>query len=222
MPDLSQMPINPTETSQPSLSPASEVAPLAPEPANPFQLPPEIAQVPVVQMISLGQPPAVRVGSGEYYPELEVVMAKADALLENGLDIYGAMDKSIVLFNPLMVTAEELQHLDQTGQLAQAVPDYAEITGSMPQEVSDAKVSQLVDSGDALAERLTAAGAAPQTPPPGPGAPTPVPSAPASVQAAAARNQVQNLQAAGGSPTSGPRPGGGRLLNTLLRPTAPV
>lgn len=227
MSELSQMPITATPGSQvpPSEGLPGEVTPAAPEPANPFNLPPDVARVPVVQMVSLGQPPAVRIGPGEYYPELEVVVDNTDVLLQSGLDIYGAQDKSMIFFNPLVVTVEELQHLDQTGQLPDAVPDYAALTGSMPQEIPDGKVGELVDKGDQMATKLTSLGGSEQPAAPveqSSGMPTPVPAPPPGVQRAAANNQVQNLQAMSGSPTSGPRPGGGRLLNALMRPTTPV
>lgn len=215
---------SPAPTPMAGASPAPSSAPTATEAApNPFDLPPEVAQAPIVQMVSVGAPPAVRVGAGEYFPELDPILEQLPTILQQGLDLFKAQDESFVFFNPLFITEQELAYLDQNGQLASAVPDYASVTGSQPQEIPDEEIGAYVDRGDALKEKLMALGT-PQGPAPGAGqatgAPTPVPAADPGAQQAAAQAAARAIAAMAGEPTTGPRPGGGRLLNALLAPTA--
>jgi hypothetical protein len=187
---------------------------------NPFNLPPEIAKLPAVQLVSVGAPPAVRVGPGEYYPEIDVVVDSLPKLLEGGLDVYRSMSDQFVFFNPLFITEQELQYLDQQGKLEETIPDYGQVTGSEPQEIPDDQIQSFVDRGDALAAGLNEVnqGAPEEKPANGPGTPTPVPAPTPQEQAAVMQNQQKAMSAMGGPPTSGPRPGGGRLLNALLQP----
>jgi len=175
--------------------------------------------VPVVQMVSVGAPPAVRVGPGEHYPELEPVITNLDKVLSDGLDLYRAMDDSMVFFNPLFITSEELTYLDQAGKLKEVVPDYGEVTGNQPQAIPDSEISRYVDRGQDMAATLGGMGqqgAAEAAS--APAAPSVVPTPSRGQQSDVAGRQAQAMQAYGGPPTSGPRPGGGRLLNALLQP----
>jgi hypothetical protein len=183
-------------------------------------LPDEIATLPAVQLVSVGAPPAVRVGPGEYYPEIDKVVDALPQILEGGLDVYQSQGQQFVFFNPLFISEAELQYLDQKGQLEEAVPDYGQVTGSQPQEIPDSEISGFVDRGDALASGIAEVnqGAPEGKPTNGPGTPTPVPAPSPQEQAAVMQNQQQAMEAMGGPPTSGPRPGGGRLLNALLQP----
>lgn len=225
--ELNEMPINPTaETSAPSGSPA------APAPAsagtegaavNPFKLPPEIANIKAVQLVSIGAPPAVRINAGEHYPELDPAIDNLDKIIEGGLDVYKTLKEGFVFYNPLFIRPEELQYLDQNGQLDQVVPDYGEVTGSEPAELSDDEVAAFVDRGDGLAQKFgetLGIGQGQQEAPAtqAVGTPTPVPQPSPSTQRAVINQQEQAVKAYGGAPTSGPVPGGGRLLNALLKP----
>src|SRR5262245_58489977 len=104
MPDLSTLPIQPA----PAASAAgAEVAPVVSEAGaadgkqytdqHVFNLPPEVKKLPLIKAISVGQPPAVRVGPGEYYPELRPLVTKLPQIIEGGLDVYPAATKDIVL-----------------------------------------------------------------------------------------------------------------------------
>jgi hypothetical protein len=179
-----------------------------------------VANVPAVKLVSIGAPPAVRVGPGEYYPEIDPVIDHMDTVLSSGLDVYHAMDNSMVLFNPLFIQEAELQYLDQNGQLQDVVPDYGQVTGNQPQEIPDDQIAAFVDRGDAMAAKLnelSGPGEEEVSVQPA-GQPTPVPQPSPAEQAAVVDNQSRAMRAFGGSPTSGPHPGGGRLLNALLQP----
>lgn len=236
MPQLNELAINPAVSPTPestlSSSPVTAAAPTEtaspapsatagePEIVNPFNLPPELARIPAVQLVSVGAPPAVRVGPGEYYPELDPLVDRIDEVITGGLDIYKALDESLVMFNPLFMTAEELIYLDQQGKLATVVPDYGEVTGSQPQEISDEQVASFVDRGDAAAAKMREISGPGEEPTPvqATGTPTPVPGPTPAEQGAVLNSQAKGIKAFGGEPTSGPRPGGGRLLNALLQP----
>lgn len=229
MPELNQLPISPAESPTPELPPsgdpaAAAAAPTSPanEPgvANPFGLPPEIASLPAVQLVSVGSPPAIRVGPGEYYPEIDAVVDNLPKVLQSGLDVYRSMKDEFVFFNPLFISEDELKYLDEQGKLADSVPDYGQVTGSQPQEIPDDQIASYLDRGDQIASGIAEAtqGAPEEKPTNGPGTPTPVPAPTPQEQAAVMRNQQQAMSAMGGPPTSGPRPGGGRLLNALLQP----
>jgi len=234
MPQLSEMTINPAASQAPGSalpnSPVAEApqqpglgataAPGEPGDVNPFNLPPAVANVPAVKLVSIGAPPAVRVGPGEYYPEIDPVIDHMDTVLSSGLDVYHAMDNSMVLFNPLFIQEAELQYLDQNGQLQDVVPDYGQVTGNQPQEIPDDQIAAFVDRGDAMAAKLnelSGPGEEEVSVQPA-GQPTPVPQPSPAEQAAVVDNQSRAMRAFGGSPTSGPHPGGGRLLNALLQP----
>lgn len=232
MPELSQIPINPTSpgSESPQAKPPGDAGAEAgttgaqgeAKQVNPFKLPPEVAKIPAVQLVSVGAPPAIRVGPGEFYPDIEPVVDNIDKVLSSGLDVYRAQDDSLVLFNPLFISGEELTYLDGKGQLNQVVPDYGSVSGSQPQEIPDDKIGAYLDRGEQLQGKMQdltngeSVNAAPQAT----GTPTPVPGPTPGQRSAVLNHQQQAIQAAGGPPTSGPVPGGGRLLNTLLRPPA--
>ena len=188
---------------------------------NPFNLPPEVAKVKAVQLVSVGAPPAIRVGAGEYYPEIEPVVDNLDKILSSGLDIYHGQDDSMVLFNPLFISGDELKHLDSTGKLSEVAPDYGQVVGSQPQEIPDSQLGAYLDRGDAVQAKmqdLTQGEDVSQPQQQATGTPTSVPAPTPGQRSAAINDQQMALQANAGPPTSGPVPGGGRLLNALLRP----
>jgi hypothetical protein len=170
-------------------------------------------------MIALGSPPAIRVSPGEYYPEIDPLVDNLDQVIESGLDVYRTQKDSLVMFNPLFISGDELAHLDQAGRLESVVPDYGTVSGSVPKELTDEELVKYVDRSDALAGRLQGLRNTEPEPVAQPiGTPTPVPAPSPGQINAAIQDQNQAIQAFGGPPTSGPRPGGGRLLNALLKP----
>jgi hypothetical protein len=180
-----------------------------------------VANIPAVQMIAVGSPPAVRVSPGEYYPEIDPLVDNLDKVIESGLDVYRTQKDSLVMFNPLFISGDELAYLDQAGKLESVVPDYGTMTGSVPKELTDEEVAKYVDRSDAVQGKLQ--GLRDMEPEPEPveqpvGTPTPVPAPSPGQINAVMQDQNQAIQAFGGPPTTGARPGGGRLLNALLKP----
>lgn len=177
-------------------------------------LPKEVQNIPLVQWLSIGKPPAVRVLPQEFYPELRPLVKNIGEVLKNGLSIYGSQTGDAVLYNPLFIGPEELQAADQQGNLAQVIPSYGELTGQQP-PVLDAGTMKEVEGEITDAKRQLADLQAPPTAAPASmGAPS-VPKLPPPPKPLTA-SRLKGLMP--GSPSSGPVPGGGRILNALLTP----
>jgi hypothetical protein len=183
-------------------------------------LPDEVLQVPVVQWIAVGRPPAVRLEPGHYYPELKPVQKHLPSLMKNGFNIYKSKAQDLVFFNPVAITGEELMAADEGGKLESFVPSYGELMGKLPNEMSDEQAAQELVDAEEVQRGLAAEGFAPntqETPGTPPSSQTPVPPAPAAVHAKLAASRSRPLGA--GAPTSGPFPGAGRIPNALaVRP----
>lgn len=194
-------------------SPASPSKQLAPTDVFP-NLPAEVKSVPVVEWLSVGEPPAIRVEPGQYFPELEPLAKNLPETLKAGLDLYKAQNGDSVFFNPLFMSEQELQLADQEGKLEQLVPSYSELSGSTPQEVSPEKFDELLRTSEDVQSRLHSL----TTPEDMEKEPAPAASAavrPATTPEPVTTQRVKALQP--GAPTSGPAPGAGRLLNAIIR-----
>lgn len=102
-----------------------------------------------------------------------------------------------VLFNSLFLTHEQLAAADAAGTLDEIAAPYGEVAASY---------QQLIDEDQAKAGTGKAAPAVPGA------MPTPPP---ASVQNKLATARIDSLEPS--SPTSGPAPGQGRILNSLRK-----
>lgn len=192
------VPIEPTE-------PQAAEAPAGPE------LPDEVLQIPAFQALMSGAPPATSadIKTLDKSPEGKIIAKNAEPLQASGFGFYRALDGSTgVIFNGLYLAPEQLQEADRAGQLAQIAPPFDTL-------------NQAVATSGPINPALSAG--TPPAAPPTPPAPTPpqtssgqLPAPPASTQTSLARSRTKNLQP--GSPTSGPAPGRGRLLNNLLKP----
>jgi hypothetical protein len=137
-----------------------------------------------------------------------------DWLTRAGFGFYQSLDgQTGVVFNMLYVHPEELKAADAAGQLKKIAPDY----DSVHHSISKSGRAHPALSGAPVPTGLKAA-PVPQPPQmsqePPPTANVPPPSAAAQKSLMGAR--IGNL--AQGSPTSGPVPGAGRLLNQVLKP----
>lgn len=195
---------------------AQEGAPGAPgNPPKIFEaLPDEVADIQVVQWVSAGKPPAVRVGPGEYYPELEPIEKNLTETVDAGLDIYRASSGDLVLYNPLFLDSEELKLADAEGKLDMVAPLYSELTGKTPEPIDEETANRLEGYAKRNVKELAARGVTAPQDGAAEGTATPVSRLPAEAQTSLVRAQVDKGQM--NSPTSGPRPGGGRILNSIL------
>lgn len=201
--------VAPIDAAAPPVAPTEEAAPTEETP-----LTDEILQMPAFQGLLAGQPVAVSVIIKEFSkrPEGDILQANKAALPASGIGLYRSIAGDLgVLFNQAYISGEEIKTADKDGTLAELAPSF------------DAVNQQLSASGDANpilnaqpptgvkpsgAPSILPPVASTEAPPAGPMAP------PTPQKAIGAK--MRNL--AMGSPTSGPAPGQGRILNSILKP----
>ena len=201
------MPINPDE-----IVAAEPAATAPPEPAaepaakSSNELPDALLKgVPVLQLLLQGAPPATIAPKDSKFPELKTVGTHLKDLGKAGFGIYQTQDgKDVVFFNGLLVTPDEVKAADEAGTLDQIATPYdqlrAEFDGSAPEAGGAAPASEAAGGVSGGVTSAATAGGPPAAP---------------AAQRALTASRVANLQP--GSPTSGPAPGQGRLLNSLLK-----
>lgn len=207
------MPTEPQVEPLPSAPPAEpQVEPNTPqEQPNPKtgepELPDEILKVPAFQALMAGQPPAlsVNIKTAEGRPEATLVAKNKDGLMRAGVGFYRSLGGDLgVIFNSLYVSGEEIKAADAAGQLLQIAPDF------------DSVGAQTARSGSAnpVMDAQTPGGAAT--------APVPTPpqistggGLPGAAQTKLSAARTKN--ALPGSPTSGPAPGAGQLMRSILK-----
>ena len=167
--------------------------------------PDSIAKNPAFVAILTGQIPGVLFPMDREYASAVPLRNSPEDLDAVGLEMYitGAQD-SAVIFNPEVVSVEELQAADQADKLAEILPEYGELTGEQPQPVQP---------NTPLEQDLASTGApSPSLPPPTEGGDimAPPPSA-----VSKPLNKVRAKNVVPGGPTTGPKPGAGRVANML-------
>lgn len=193
-------------------NPASTVAEVTPKPGaeapkvKTSGLSDDLLQIPAMQALFAGQPPAVSTLIKEFSqrPEAKIIEDNKDAIQRAGVGFYRSMAGDMgVLFNQLHIAGQDLVEADKAGRLAEVAPGFDEVN----QAVSMSGEGNPVFSAQVPGGAKTANIPAP--------APSPAP-APASVQNKLTTARLKNMSP--GAPTSGPQPGAGRILNTLLKP----
>lgn len=204
----------PEDIVQPAVPPTSvePAAGAAPAPADKGgDLPDDVLQIPAIQGIMAGAPPAFSAdfATFEKLPEAKVIAANKDALMGAGIVFYHArMGNTGVVFNQLKISPEQIKQADEAGQLAQVAPPFQQVNDMIKASGAENPVLSAEMPQEGLASPT-----APNVPQTASGA-MPAP-APASVQTKLAGARSKNLQP--GSPTSGAKPGSGRLLNAILK-----
>jgi hypothetical protein len=199
------MPINPEDI---TAAPEGAVKP-AKEPAadkgSDGGLPDELLEaVPALGLLMEGAPPATYAASDAEYPELKVVEKHVKDLGKAGFGIYQTKDKAnVVLFNGLLVTPDEIKAADEAGQLDSVATPYDQLRNEFKAAAGDSGGPAPASGAESEVSAAPAAPAAPA----GDSSTTPS-------QITTAR--VANLDV--GAPTSGPVPGQGRILNSILKP----
>lgn len=186
----------------------------APEqPAKEGGVPDEILQIPAMQALFAGQPAAVSASITEFgkRPDGKLIQSNKDVLMKAGISFYRGLDGDTgVIFNQMYLNGEELKSADEAGQLAQIAPHFDQVNSSVAQSGAN---NPVLNASNPSGQFKTAPVKAP--PQSGSAIPT-VPPAGAGVQNQAQRARQKNM--APGSPTSGPKPGSGRLLASILKP----
>jgi hypothetical protein len=159
-------------------------------------IPDDVLAIPAMYGLLRGAPAAISVPIGFKSPETALIGKHAQDLVNAGMGFYDSEDKSTrVMFNEAYVNAKQLADADKAGKLNQIV---------VPLEAVNAEVSG-EEAGASGGASVAPVASAPGTPPA------------ASAQRKLNTQRVKNLQL--GSPTSGPAPGAGRILNNILKPT---
>jgi hypothetical protein len=194
MPTVNAEDLTPTPTPEPGVAAAAPEAP-ASGPETGEELPDELlTAVPALQLLMNGSPPATVAPRDAGFPELKVVEKYIQDLGEAGFGLYPTKDeKSVVFFNGLYVTPEDVKAADEAGTLDSIAVPYEELRGAVGMQ------SETADEGS------------PSAPPSS--APAPA-NTPTKKKLATARTKNLTL----GQPTSGPVPGQGRILNNILKP----
>lgn len=192
------------------IEPRSDTATVEPmtEAPETSELPDELLQIPALQGLFAGSPPAFSASLKEFEKrdEAKTIAKNKDALMGAGMGFYRTLDGARgVVFNTLYVSPDDIKAADQSGQLATVAPEFTQVN------------DQIATSGEAnpvLQAQPPTGMANPPAPTNAPGAmPAPLP---ASAQKTLTNQRSKNLQV--GAPTTGPEPGAGRLLNSLLKP----
>jgi hypothetical protein len=169
-------------------------------------IPPEVLQIPAMQAILAGSPPAVgdKIKTFESRPEAATLSQARKTLAKAGTGFYKSADGTTgVIFNRFYVSPQELVQADKAGSLSKLAPPWDEVTKS---------ILSAGPNHPALANPTTPAGFKSDAAPVSPG----VAIAPSKVPDPVATARMQVLKA--GAPSSGSVPGAGRLVNSILKP----
>lgn len=189
-------------------------APIAPEtkPADSgADLPEALMQIPAVQGLLAGAPPAFSVAITDFQklPEAKTLVDNKEWLLKAGIATYRSLGGDTgVLFNQLYISSQEIQDADKSGQLQDIAPPFEAVNQQISRSGADHPA--LKHSGN-VPNQFKAV----QAPTPPQMASSASPLAPGA-QKALTKARAANMQP--GSPTEGAVPAGGRLLNAVLRP----
>lgn len=199
-------------TPVPAPAPAPAVAPQA-EQGSAAAIPDEVAALPPIAAVLAGEPAAVSANLDAFQkrPEGQLIVQNAPVLQEAGIGFYTALDsKTGVLFNQFHMAPEELQAADKAGELLKVAPPFDEVAKTASGKAgADSMVKGIKDHPGITKQAA---------------APSPDQSASAAAgrmkvpsPAAGAQTQRQAAQSLG-APSSGPKPGAGRILNNILKP----
>lgn len=205
-----------TRAAPPPVSPEDETVTAPPavetaEEAAEGGLPDELLQIPALQGLMSGQPPAVSValkGFGNR-PEARLITDNKRQLQEAGLGFYRALDGTTgVIFNSLYVKPQDIQAADKAGRLTELAPSFDEVNSAVLQAGPDNPVMRMgaVPGGPA--------GAAPAVPQMGSMSGMRMSGLSGAAEKKLTTARLKSLQQ--GPPSSGARPGGGRLLNAIM------
>jgi hypothetical protein len=143
-------------------------------------------------------------------PEAQLIGQSQQQLLAAGIGAYRSLSGDVaVLFNRFYIAPEEIQQADKEQKLLEVAP---------PFDTVNAQIAGSGKDNPALAQREAPTGfkTAPAPTPPQSGSVIKAPAPPAEAEATRQKARTKAMQPQG--PTSGAKPGAGRLLNSILRP----
>ena len=235
MPDASMIePADPQQEQQQE----SQVEPQQGEAQGP-KLTPQLLKMPAMQALFAGAPPALSAHVKDFTvktrDEARVIKENLPALQQAGMGFYQSLSKQLgVIYNKLHIHEADLLAADKAGKLQQLAPPFDQINHAVGKSGMRNPVLAVshVPKGFKMPAQIAAPQLSPQMAPGTAGQPispenppqgaAPLPAsggaqgAPSGVQRALAKARISALQP--GAPTSGPSPGAGRLLNSILKP----
>lgn len=177
---------------------AAAVPPASEPESDSASLPEDVLAIPAMHGLLHGAPPAIySPNTRREDPDLKVIAKNADPLVNAGFGFYKSKDnKYSVLYNAAYISEEQLKKADEDGNLTQVAAPFDQVKNSYDSAIGGAAPSSAPGASVAAASG----------PPISSGAQKKITTA-----------RLKNL--AIGSPTSGPVPGSGRVLNNILKST---
>jgi len=172
-------------------------------------IPDAVLAIPEFSGLLQGKPAAVSIDKDDPSPESALIGENQQPLFDAGFGFYAAKDGvTHVMFNTQFTDQASIEAADAAGKLDEVAVPFGEL-----------KASFEVAAGRAASEGSAPTSEAPPAAAPEAGGPAQVAPAPpaASLDKKLATARIKNL--APGGPASGPTPGQGRILNSLLAPT---
>jgi hypothetical protein len=205
------------QQAQPEIDPSGQAP--APEAASGEapQIPPGLVKVPAIQGLLTGAPPAIsaRISQFKDSDVGKEIAENKDALLAAGFAFYRSIHGDMaVMYNRFHIHGEDIKAADKAGKLQVIAPPFDQVNHALAKDPSHLKNAKAMPAGFASATPQ----AAPQqasTPQDDSSAQAPVSGPSQALQKRLLAARLTNSQA--GAPTSGPAPGGGRLLNSILK-----
>jgi hypothetical protein len=219
-------PLNPS-----AIPPEAQTPPVEPIQEPSAQVPEEIIQIPAMQAVFSGSPPAVSARIKEFarMEEAKLIAQNKDVLQQAGIGFYKALSGELgVIFNQFYIHPSDIQAADKQGKLLQIAPPIEQVDAAVAKAGANhpALARNSVPGGPAASrsaslppqfssgQPASASGSAPAPRTPSQGGSSQ--GAPAGLQRTLLKARLSAL--APGAPTSGPSPGSGRLLNQILKP----
>lgn len=228
---------------QPMIEPTDDADQGQPDvqPTQQSQLSPALLKIPAMQALFAGAPPALSAHVKDFTvkgrEEARIIKDNLPALQAAGMGFYQSLSKQLgVIYNRLHIHEADLLAADKAGKLQQLAPPFDQINHAiaksghrnpvlavqhvpggfkLPHPISPPQM------GPQMAPGTSGAPAGPTMAPGGPVAPPALASAQGGGVPAAVQRNLERARLAAmapGAPTSGPSPGAGRLLNSILRP----
>jgi len=206
---------NATAQSAPAVEPTTPQPQAAPEEGG-ANFSPELVQIPAIQGLLAGEPAAFSIPIAEFdaRPEGKIITDNKDALMQAGMGFYRSLGGDIgAVFNRMFLADSEIQAADKAGQLSQVAPPFDQVNQMISQS---GQQNPVLKQGERPTGLKSAGAPAPTPGPVTAPPPAPTPQSAGKTPARLLGAKIRNLDP--GSPTEGPKPGAGRILNQILKP----
>jgi hypothetical protein len=169
-------------------------------------LPEAVLKIPAMHALIQGAPPATYGPLDSKMPEIKTLNKHADELKAAGFAAFksASIPGNFVMFNGLIIKPEEVEQADKAGKLQSVAVPFEQLVESF-KKTAKGEEDQTAPPEAPMAMSGPASGGVAVGEPPSAG-----------VEKRLAVARANNLTP--GSPTSGPAPGRGRVINQILKP----